>query len=225
MHPVDVMMRRADGSQVYPKAISWFDVATGALHMTFALMEQAEGKSASGLTMPPRPLCKSARTSWSATLATRERFNTVEAFWHDRKAGARKTVTAGEGAPVKRLRHCCKDEADAKRAAKAKLDECQRGNDTFSVTFCVTLPGDPPHRRRWPDHRHRIPPGARRPVVRQNHHPLHHRPRIHHQNQLRKGQGKGAIRHQTQCKIICSGPAPRSMIAAFTGACHRHHPP
>ncbi len=100
---------------------------------------QAEGKSTSGLTMPPRPLCKSARTSWSATLATRENFNTVEAFWHDRKAGARKTVTAGEGAPVKRLRHCCKDEADARRAAKAKLDECQRGNDTFSVT----LPGDP----------------------------------------------------------------------------------
>ncbi len=89
--------------------------------------------------MSPRPLCKSARTSWSATLATRERFSAVEAFWHDRKAGARKTVTAGEGAPVKRLRHCCKDEAEARRAARARPDECQRGNDTF----CVTLPGDP----------------------------------------------------------------------------------
>ncbi len=93
--------------------------------------------------MSPRPLCKSARTSWSATLATRERFSAVEAFWHDRKAGARKTVTAGEGAPVKRLRHCCKDEAEARRAARARPDECQRGNDTFCDTFCVTLPGDP----------------------------------------------------------------------------------
>ncbi len=184
---------------------------------------QAEGKSASGLTMPPRPLCKSARTSWSATLATRERFNTVEAFWHDRKAGARKTVTAGEGAPVKRLRHCCKDEAEARRAARARPDECRRGNDTFCDTFCVTLPGDP-----------LIAAGGQiiaigfRPgldglwSVKTTTH-AHHRSWIHHQNQLRKSQGKGAIRHQTQCKIICSGP-PRS-AKVFSKPRHARMPP
>jgi hypothetical protein len=43
VHPVDVMMRRADGSVVYPKAIAWYDVATNEIHMTFALLEPGEG--------------------------------------------------------------------------------------------------------------------------------------------------------------------------------------
>ncbi|MEM7296573.1 MAG: hypothetical protein AAF330_08140, partial [Pseudomonadota bacterium] len=43
VHPVDVMMRRADGTQVYPKAISWMDIATNEMHMTFVLCEPGEG--------------------------------------------------------------------------------------------------------------------------------------------------------------------------------------
>jgi hypothetical protein len=43
VHPVDVMMRRADGSMVYPKAISWLDPATNEMHMTFVLCEKGEG--------------------------------------------------------------------------------------------------------------------------------------------------------------------------------------
>ena len=43
VHPVDVMMRRADGSMVYPKAISWMDPATNEIHMTFVLCEKGEG--------------------------------------------------------------------------------------------------------------------------------------------------------------------------------------
>ena len=42
VHPVDVMMHRADGSEVYPKAISWLDIATNEIHMTFVLMEPGE---------------------------------------------------------------------------------------------------------------------------------------------------------------------------------------
>jgi hypothetical protein len=43
VHPCDIMMRRADGSPVYPKAISWFDPATNELHKTFVLCEKGEG--------------------------------------------------------------------------------------------------------------------------------------------------------------------------------------
>ena len=42
VHPCDVMMLRADGSEVYPKAISWLDIATNEIHMTFVLMEKGE---------------------------------------------------------------------------------------------------------------------------------------------------------------------------------------
>jgi len=43
VHPVDVMMRRPDGSVVYPKAIAWYDPVTNEIHMTFALLEPGEG--------------------------------------------------------------------------------------------------------------------------------------------------------------------------------------
>ncbi len=41
--PVDIMMRREDGTVVYPKAIAWYDVATNEMHMTFVLLEPKEG--------------------------------------------------------------------------------------------------------------------------------------------------------------------------------------
>ncbi len=43
VHPVDIMMRRPDGTVVYPKAIAWYDVATNEMHMTFVLLEPKEG--------------------------------------------------------------------------------------------------------------------------------------------------------------------------------------
>ena len=43
VHPVDIMMRREDGTVVCPKAIAWYDVATNEMHMTFVLLEPKEG--------------------------------------------------------------------------------------------------------------------------------------------------------------------------------------
>ncbi|MBF9052373.1 hypothetical protein GTA62_20480 [Roseobacter sp. HKCCD9010] len=43
VHPVDIMMRREDGTVVYPKAIAWYDVATNEIHMTFVLLQPGEG--------------------------------------------------------------------------------------------------------------------------------------------------------------------------------------
>lgn len=102
-------------------------------------MGKGEGKTASGAALAQRYIYRDGKTTYSATLANRENFKAVEAFWHDHQAGERKKVTEGEGSPVKRLRHSFPNESEAKRAAKAKLDEMKRGNDTFTVT----MPGDP----------------------------------------------------------------------------------
>lgn len=56
-----------------------------------------EGKMASGLPMIPRPILKTGKVSYSATLATRKKFSKVETYWPDRDVAARKTVTAGDG--------------------------------------------------------------------------------------------------------------------------------
>lgn len=43
VHPMDIMVRRPNGRMAYPKAISWFDPATGEIHMTIVLLEEGEG--------------------------------------------------------------------------------------------------------------------------------------------------------------------------------------
>lgn len=100
---------------------------------------KGEGKTASGILMPPRPITKSGELSWSMTLASRGNFKAVEAHWHDEATGKKETVTAGEGSPVKRLRHVHSSKTEAKGAAKAKLDEFKRGDHTLSITML----GDP----------------------------------------------------------------------------------
>ncbi|MCT4608630.1 MAG: hypothetical protein N4A70_05435 [Pelagimonas sp.] len=43
VHPMDIMMRRPDGTVVFPKGIAWYDVATNEIHFTIVLLEQGEG--------------------------------------------------------------------------------------------------------------------------------------------------------------------------------------
>ncbi len=102
-------------------------------------MGKGEGRTVSGLPIPPRPVMERDTTSWTLTLTTREAYKAVIAVWQDTQAAKRQEVTAGEGAPALRLRHIHKTEAEAKAAATAKLGEIGRGNDTFEATF----PGDP----------------------------------------------------------------------------------
>lgn len=102
-------------------------------------MGRGEGRTVSGSPIPARPLPQSDTSSWTLTLTTRENYKSVSAVWHDKKAAKRKEVIAGEGKPVLKLRHPHATEAEASTAAKAKLDEIGRGNDTFEATVA----GDP----------------------------------------------------------------------------------
>ncbi|HHX0887881.1 TPA: hypothetical protein ACU6E5_006037, partial [Pseudomonas aeruginosa] len=43
VHPIDILLTRADGSTVTPRAICWLDVATQRLHVTLVQLEKGEG--------------------------------------------------------------------------------------------------------------------------------------------------------------------------------------
>jgi len=100
---------------------------------------RGEGLTASGLPMLPVPITKTGNLKWSMTLAARGDFKSVEAYWHDQETGTRQTVTAGDGTPVRKLRHVYATEEEAQTAAQSQLDEAQRGKDTLKVT----MPGNP----------------------------------------------------------------------------------
>ena len=102
-------------------------------------MGKGEGRTASGLPIPPRPVAERDTASWTLTLTTREAYKSVIAIWQDTQGAKRQEVTAGEGSPTLRLRHVHATEDEAKAAATAKLGEIERGSDSFEATF----PGDP----------------------------------------------------------------------------------
>lgn len=43
VHPIDIAIRRTDGSIAYPRAICWHDVATNRLYVCLVLLEKGEG--------------------------------------------------------------------------------------------------------------------------------------------------------------------------------------
>ncbi|MFT4015290.1 MAG: hypothetical protein QM682_18265 [Paracoccus sp. (in: a-proteobacteria)] len=100
---------------------------------------KGEGRTVSGLPIPPRPVLERNTSTWTLTLTTREAYKSVTAIWQDTKEAKRQEVTAGSGSPVVKLRHIHKTEDEAKAAATARLGEIDRGNDSFEATF----PGDP----------------------------------------------------------------------------------
>ena len=77
--------------------------------------------------MIPRPITKSCELRWPMALASRGNFQAVEAHWHNEETGQNETASAGEGSPVKRLYLIHSTKAEAKNAARAKVDEFKRG--------------------------------------------------------------------------------------------------
>lgn len=107
--------------------------ANGRLLVT----KKAMSETVSGRALPVVTVDAKELTDWSVTIQERESYNSVTATWYDQDAASEKAVTAGEGEPVKALRHAYKDEAEAMSAAKAELNGRSRGKSSLSFT----LPG------------------------------------------------------------------------------------
>lgn len=100
---------------------------------------KGEGRTASGVGLPMTIITKGDHTTHKMSRLERGKYKAVKAAWSDKEGGRRKTVTVGDGEPVKRLRHTYSTEAEARRAAAAQKDAMERGVRTLSLT----LPGAP----------------------------------------------------------------------------------
>lgn len=77
--------------------------------------------------------------NYCVTLASRDSAGTVVAYYGNRKKAERRSVSIGEGQPVKILRHAYPDQASAENAARAE----QRKRARSERTMTYTLPGRP----------------------------------------------------------------------------------
>jgi hypothetical protein len=103
------------------------------------IVPQGEGKTVSGKSMPTVSIARTSGTSHSVKLIGRQDYKRVVTVWRDTNAAQDKEATAGEGEPVRRIRHVYPDQAAAEKAAQTSLEAYRRGKSTLSVS----LPGRP----------------------------------------------------------------------------------
>lgn len=101
--------------------------------------KRGESKTVSGQDMPTVTLAAQDCTRWRMNQSTRDSEGTVTAYYHDRGAAQRKSISAGSGDPVRRLRHNFPDEETAKEAAHGELAKRERRKNKLSLD----MPGVP----------------------------------------------------------------------------------
>lgn len=82
---------------------------------------------------------RSSALSWNLTLAERDQYHSVRAYWHDHLSGETLLSVAGEGEPVRELRTPLASLEEASAAALAELARIRRGEARGDVT----IPGNP----------------------------------------------------------------------------------
>ena len=82
VHPIDILLTRADGSTVTPRAICWLDVATQRLHVTLVQLEKSEGIKQAHVAQSFMALC----SAWGLP---RQLYldNGAEYGWHEMMDG------------------------------------------------------------------------------------------------------------------------------------------
>lgn len=113
------------------------------------------GKSASGKALPGVIITRNSGDSHRFSVADRDTYSGVVAYWQDNKSGKKQTVEvngavkegaeknealSGSGDNVKTLRHVYASKRNAERAARAEWDKLQRGVAKFSITLAKGRP-------------------------------------------------------------------------------------
>lgn len=94
-----------------------------------------QATSTSGKPLPAVTLQREDGDQHRYSLADRDSYSGVKAYWNSRKHAKRHEVKVGSGDNLKALRTTYHNEDEARRAAKAELARLQRGSATFSLTL------------------------------------------------------------------------------------------
>ncbi|WP_100097005.1 phage late control D family protein [Candidatus Williamhamiltonella defendens] len=102
-------------------------------------VKKGEAKTASGALLRPLYLTPKEVTHWRVSLVERGAYASVKAKYRDHAQSKEMEVTTGDEKPAYTLRKLFKDEAEASKAARAQLENFERGKSTVSLQ----LPGNP----------------------------------------------------------------------------------
>lgn len=105
---------------------------------TLILLEEGAGLTAAGDALPETRLAARDCASWTWRVEDREAFGAVRAFWRDLASAEKRAVEVGDAPPgqpgaVFELRRVFGTEADARRAARVRLNRFARAGATLSL--------------------------------------------------------------------------------------------
>lgn len=103
-----------------------FGASVKATTGRLAFVLRGSSQTASGSPLKSATLHRSDISRWMATFADRGGYKSVVATYRDIAAAVTTEVLVGEGEPVFRLPHVYTNESNARRAAKARLDDFAR---------------------------------------------------------------------------------------------------
>lgn len=97
-------------------------------------------KSVSGKAIAPISIHRHHVSGWRLTIAERTKFQAVQAEWQDTDTGQRRSIVAGSGKPVFKLRSTYDDRQAATAAAQAKLMWLNRQGSKGDLTINQGIP-------------------------------------------------------------------------------------
>ena len=136
-------------AQFLTRLAEQFDAIATVKNENLVFINAGQGISATGMPLPKVNITRQSGDQHRFSIADRQAYAGVTAYWQDEKAAMRKSVTVeksgngsalsgGEG--IKTLRHIYASKATATRAAKATWQRIQRSMATFSITLAVGNP-------------------------------------------------------------------------------------
>lgn len=101
---------------------------------------RAGGKAADGKKLPTAIIGADMCESWHATLAKRNDYKSVLAYYQDVNKARRTGVTVGSGTPKLTMKNTYASKEEARQAAESRLNSLKRGGSKISISGLI---GDP----------------------------------------------------------------------------------
>lgn len=114
-----------------------FDAVATVKAGALLFMPIGSGTTASGVALPEAEITRASGDQHRYSLADRDTYSGVRAYWNNKPGANRKSVLIGESGNAKRLRETFNTESEARENAKAEWGRVQRGAATLSYVLAL----------------------------------------------------------------------------------------
>lgn len=117
-----------------------FDAVATIKAGTLVFSPIGSGTTPSGIQLPAATITRASGDQHRYSVADREKYTGVRAYWNDHKAARRRSVLVGKSTNEKKMQPTYATEAEARQRATAELQRSDRGTATLSISLALGRP-------------------------------------------------------------------------------------